>query len=119
LYGSDPFAFNFNIDGNIKFAEKTLTSFVMANDSIGYGMMADGTTGASGVLIQISVYKYGSYLGYGFDSNNNTDFDVSHSDVLVLNDSIGYALTGSQLYRINNKILFKGLINHKSIMIYF
>jgi len=81
----------------------------MANDSIGYGMMADGTTGASRSLIQISVYKYGNYLGYGFDSNNNTDFDVSHSDVLVINDSTGYALTGSQLYRINNKNIIQGI----------
>jgi len=84
LYGGYPFGHHFIVDENREFAEKTLTSFVMANDSIGYGMMADGTTGASGSLIQISVYKYGNYLGYGFDSNNNTDFDVSHSDVLVI-----------------------------------
>lgn len=105
LYNYDFETTNLYADGNISSTEYVLTSFYMVNDSIGYGgMLPRIPTGTSGGHVLMTLYKYGKSMGDIYLPINNIFFDQYSSDILILNDSIGYAVTGGYIYRINDKL---------------
>ncbi|MFA6572215.1 MAG: YCF48-related protein, partial [Bacteroidota bacterium] len=105
LYNYDFETTNIYSDGNISSTEYVLTSFYMVNDSIGYGgLLPRIPTGVGGGHVLMTLYKFGKYIGDIYLPINSLFFDQYSSDILIINDSIGYAVTGGYLYRINNNL---------------
>jgi len=90
----------------------SLTSFVMKNDSIGYGFWAVVTTGSEyriDVKI-ININKTQGYIPEGFELQC-PNFDVDHSDINFVNDSIEYILSGPSLFQMKRYVAPDGLNN--------
>jgi hypothetical protein len=100
-----------NVDNNL-FIQPTYyaTNFTMKNDSIGYGSSASCITGSSGGCnIGVQIFNLNKIDPYstqymGASTFSEDDFDVNHSDMSFVNDSIGYLATGSLLYRLKKYI---------------
>lgn len=114
LYGwSDGAGEGFNIDGEIKSTCcGWFNGFNMINDTIGYGMISSMTSNAEN---DVRIYKTNVMKSEMINSYrliiNKMQLDDCQSDICVINDTIGYAITGRHLYKINNYLT--DIENHK------
>lgn len=105
LIGNDYKGSSINIDNNVFRRPLNqggyFTSFVMKNDSIGYGFWGGYTTG-SGYTIYVEIININKTQGYipeGFELQNPY-FDDQHSDINFVNDSIEYIISGPSLFHL-------------------
>jgi len=107
LYGTEPS--NLYVNGEIKPVVPSyistavrFSSFYMMNDSIGYGgLFPLIPTGSGYGSVLMTLFKYGDCIST-VHLPLYTACDEYSSDILIVNDSIGYAVTGTALYRMNN-----------------
>lgn len=93
-----------------------LTSFTMENDSIGYGVFAGATTGSDQSIVVEKFQNLGvTSVNYPTTPTRNsfTLVDDSHSDIAVVNNTIGYFVTGNLLYKMASTAI-DGINNIKS-----
>lgn len=105
LTGIDYRGLSINIDNSVfrrpLNQEGFITSFVMKNDSIGYGFWGGYTTG-TGYTIYVEIININKTQGYipeGFELQNPY-FDDQHSDINFVNDSIEYIISGPSLFHL-------------------
>lgn len=84
---------------------RAFTSFAMLNDTVGYGFSAVMTT--SGILsLLVEKFNYGvNDNSIHFFSNivtpkGNIRLDFNHSDMIVVNDTIGYIVSGFCMFAL-------------------
>jgi len=101
-----------------------VTSFVMKNDSIGYGFWGGCTTGSSGcsIFVQtINLNKIDPYSSIGWGISTLLSFNSQNSDMSFANDSIGYIVSGPSFLHLKRYIpeIHDGLnnINNKKISV--
>jgi len=117
LYGSQnngglPICINDN--GNYD-SPNFFSSFTFVNDSVGYAVEAVGLTDLDGPVGEI-------YIGKTLDGKSWSDYFSTtkysqalmrtHSDISIVNDTIGYAITGQVLLKISNTTI-NGIDNPK------
>jgi len=85
----------------------SISSFVMKNDSIGYGFIAAYLTGGGGSIILVPRININNLNDHSIDqslSNLASDYDDENSDINFVNDSIEYILSGPSLFHLKRYI---------------
>jgi hypothetical protein len=73
------------------------SSFSMLNDTVGFSVFANTTTNGDRI-IKVYKMKNGSYVDEVRLYPTNGQLDYAHSDIKLVNDTIGYLISGSVLY---------------------
>jgi len=92
----------------------SISSFVMKNDSIGYGFIAAYLTGGGGSIILVPRININNLNDHSIDqslSNLASDYDDENSDINFVNDSIEYILSGPSLFQMKRYVAPDGLNN--------
>jgi photosystem II stability/assembly factor-like uncharacterized protein len=114
------FGLYINVDNNI-FVQPNYhaTSFTMKNDSIGYSTWSDclaGSIGGCSISVQeFNLKNIEPYAAKFLGVNTFSVFDINHSDMNFVNDSIGYFATGFSFFQLKKYIpeVIQGVIERK------
>jgi hypothetical protein len=106
LFGIDYSGFYLKVDDSfIAVPSEYFTSFIMANDTIGYGIFANMTSNAENVISITKINKDEFLNRYNPIPNNSYQLDYTHSDINIVNDTMGYFISGNYLYKISSSLI--------------
>ena len=120
IYGIDNRPLYLNFDNQFLINTPDISCYTMANDSIGYGVWASTTTNGAHSIIILKI-KNGNYLEETRLYPKNNQINQIHSDIVILNESTGYLVSGNFLYKIcgivdgENDIIFSSKITLRQI----
>jgi len=120
LYGIENRRLFLNKNNNLLLSTPDIACFLMGNDSIGYNVWSSKITGSNS-MIKIQKTKFGYYLDEVrlYPQSDNQSIANDYSNIAVVNDKIGYIVSGNFLYKISTIIDdLKDIQIHPSIKIH-